>query len=213
MFLAAGLAALLASPAFAQGRRQGGRGFGPPSGVQLLTNKSVKEELKITDEQTKKAEDAAKDLQDKFQSKFRDARGDMEKMAALMKERSEASSKAVGEILKTEQLKRFKQIELQIAGFRALTQEAVQKDLKLTDDQKKAVDELSKDVQKESRELRMAAGMDRDKQAEATKKIEALNTKAMETAAKALTDDQKKAWKEMVGEKFEFKPDQPRRDI
>jgi hypothetical protein len=215
MVLAAGLAAMIATPAFAQrnNRQPGGRGFGPASGLMLLNNKSVKDELKIGEDAGKKIEDAGKELREKFMSKFQDAGMDREKMAAVRKEMAEAGSKVIDGLLTKEQLKRFKQIEVQVAGFRAFDKEEVQSALKLTDDQKKQVKELSDDVQKESRELRMAAGRDRDKQAEANKKIEALNTKAMETTAKTLTDDQKKTWKDLVGEKFEYKPDMPRRDI
>jgi hypothetical protein len=53
---------------------------------------------------------------------------------------------------------------------------------------------------------------DRERFAEAQKKIAELNTRAMDKVTKSLTDDRKKAWKEMVGEKFDSKPDQPRHD-
>jgi Spy/CpxP family protein refolding chaperone len=218
MILAAGLAALLASPAFAQGRRQPGQGFGGgfgQSGLALLANKSVKEELKITEDQTKKIDDANKELRTKFQDKIREAGMDREKMQAIFKERTAEGEKLAAGILTSEQGKRFKQLELQIQGFRALTNEDVQKQLKFTDEQKKAVEDLGKEVAKETQELFQGAGRDREKMAEARTKIQALGKKAMDTAAKSLTDEQKKTWSTMIGAKFDYKPEAPgpRRDI
>jgi len=39
------------------------------------------------------------------------------------------------------------------------------------------------------------------------KKMAALNKETMEKVSGVLTDDQKKAWKDLTGEPFEFKPD------
>src|SRR5262245_64884757 len=71
--LALALVALVVSPAMAQRQRQprqggrGGFGFGPE---QLLTNKSVQEELKISDDQKKKVEDAGKKIQEMVNKKL-----------------------------------------------------------------------------------------------------------------------------------------------
>ncbi|HMC90517.1 MAG TPA: hypothetical protein VKI17_13265, partial [Gemmataceae bacterium] len=44
-------------------------------------------------------------------------------------------------------------------------------------------------------------------QAEARKKMAAVQKETMEKITAVLTDDQKKTWKEMTGEPFEYKPD------
>jgi hypothetical protein len=206
MVLAAGLAALLATPAFAQ-RQPGGRGFGPPQGLMLLNNKSVKDELKIGDDQGKKIQDAASELRTKYRDDFRDAGMDREKMQAVFKKMRADGEKIIADTLKPEQVKRFKQLEIQVAGLTAFTQEDVQKALKLTDDQKKKIDDTTKDLDKERRDLYEAAGMDRDKRTEARKKVEAMSTKALEEVSKSLSSDQQKAWKDLVGEKFDYKPE------
>src|SRR5438132_10629642 len=80
ILLVLGLTALLTGPALAQGQRKGGfgrGGFGGGGPAQLVRNKSVQQELKLTDDQVKKAETAAKEVNDKHQSD-RDALRDLE---------------------------------------------------------------------------------------------------------------------------------------
>ena len=115
-------------------------------------------------------------------------------------------AKLAANILTSEQGKRFKQIELQIQGFRALTNEDVQKQLKFTDEQKKTVEDLGKEVAKETQELFQGAGRDREKMAEVRTKIQALGKKAMDTAAKSLTDEQKKWVQEAADEVSKREP-------
>ncbi len=109
--LSLALVALLAAPALAQ--RPGGFGFG---GGNLLTNKSVQEELKITKEQKEKIDEANKAVREKMQKAFQDFQDlkpeeRREKFQALQKETTEMLNKAAN--LTAEQKKRFKEIELQ----------------------------------------------------------------------------------------------------
>src|SRR5256885_15722289 len=77
VFAAAALACLVAGAGTAQqpggrgGRGgRGGGGFGMGGGQQLLTNKSVQQELKLTDDQTKKIETVVQDVRKKHQDEF-----------------------------------------------------------------------------------------------------------------------------------------------
>src|SRR5262249_33599198 len=88
--LSLALVGLLASPALAQRQRQPrpGGGFG---GGNLLTNKSVQEELKLSKEQKDKLEEAGKTVREKMQKareEFQDLKPEeiREKFAALQKE-------------------------------------------------------------------------------------------------------------------------------
>jgi hypothetical protein len=211
--LAAAAVALLASPALAQ---PFGGGFGgPPQGPQLLLNKSVQDELKLSDEVkgklTKISEKRGADMRKAFQ----DAGMDREKMQEAMKTVTEETNKALTPILekdlKPEQVKRFNQIKIQVAGIRAFTDPDVQKDLKLTDKQKQEAKAINEEVAKDSREIFMGAGFDREKLQEARKKVEGLTKEAMDRFTKTLSDDQKKTLKDLSGEKFELKLDPPRR--
>ena len=117
-----GLVVAAASPAFAQ-PRPGGRG-GPggggfaPSAAMLLNEPKVQEELKVTDDQ--KAQFTK--ITDKYKEDMAKARADMnrEKMGELRKAESEEMDKAIPTVLKPEQAKRLKQLEVQAGGLGGL---------------------------------------------------------------------------------------------
>jgi Spy/CpxP family protein refolding chaperone/uncharacterized protein YukE len=192
----------------------GGRGgFGGP--LQYLSNKSVVEELKLTDEQKKKVEEATKANRDDREKMWKDAgitfqnmREKTEEVQKISKQLSEKSNKAIGEILTTDQAKRFKQVRFQIMGSRALSTEEVQKELKMTEEQTKKIKDIGEETTKETRKLFEGLGRnDREKFQEAQKKVAELVKESEGKIAGTLTTDQKKSWKEMQGEKFEYKPD------
>jgi hypothetical protein len=204
---------LVATPLFAQ-RQQGGRGFGGGGGLgMLLVNKSVLEELKATDEQKEKLANVGKDMREKFGKDLQAAMKDMnrEKAEQLRKEMNTETSKAVDKVLKAEQVKRLHQIELQVAlqtgNLEALTQERVKKALNLTDKQSAAIKETSETLAKERREAFSGGQFDREKMQAITKKAQESGEKLIGT----LSDDQKKAWKDLTGEKFNYVPGGPRR--
>jgi hypothetical protein len=205
---AAGLAVLLVYPVLAQqpeGRGgRGGRGVGamPMDAAQLLLNKSVQDELKLTDDQ-KAALAKVRDKQMEAMQKARDA--DREKRGEIFRAAREETKKEVDKWkeagLKPEQARRLRQIELQNMHFRAFADADVQKELKMTDKQKDEVKEITEGVNKDVTELRNSAQNPR----ELFPKIQALQKEATEKVAGLLTEDQKKTWKELVGEPFEVK--------
>jgi Spy/CpxP family protein refolding chaperone len=217
-FLAAGLAVLLAYPVLAQqgpggGRGKGGFGFGGPGGdpSMLILNKSVQDELKLTDDQKS---DLHK-VQEKLTAAGQKAResGDREKGQEVMKAAHEETKKDLDKwkeaSLKPEQTKRLKQIELQNGGLRAFADADVQKSLNLTDKQKDEIKDISESTNKDVQELRASAQGDRQKFREVRTKVEAIQKEAKEKVSGLLTEDQKKTWKEMVGEPFEVKFERP----
>jgi Spy/CpxP family protein refolding chaperone len=212
--LSMALVALLASPALAQRRPGGGFGFG---GQNLLTNKSVQEELKLSKEQKDKIEEVGKANREKFQ-KFREESRDLkedernQKRQALVKETTEALNKAAE--LSNDQKKRLAEITLQqsvrFRGPAAFSSEDVQKQLKLNDDQKDAIKTILKETEDKVKE----ETKDLDPRQDFRKVMEIrqkLNKEAMGTVAKKLTKDQKETWTKMLGEPFEVKFEQPRR--
>ena len=208
--ICAGLIVLAASPAFAQRQRgqrgQGGFGMtGAPGAGALLRNDKVQEELKITDDQKTAIQKASEAVTDKYKDEVAKARTDMdrEKMADLRKTMNADLEKALADVLKPEQAKRLKQIEVQVAGLTAFTQDDVQTALKLTDAQKKDVKGAADDMQKDVQDLVKDAQGDREKMTAAMKKVQDLRTQAVEQVVKGLTDDQKKTWKDLTGDKFE----------
>jgi Spy/CpxP family protein refolding chaperone len=205
--LTVSLVLLAASPAFAQrqGRGQGGpggRGGFEMTPSALLRMEKVQEELKLTDDQ--KAQFTK--ISDKYKDELATARTDMnrEKMAELRKAETEDFDKAIPTVLKPDQAKRLKQLEVQAGGLRAFNKEDVQTALKLTDDQKKSIKESTDELTKDVQEMFQSAGGDRTKMAENMAKIQTMQKEALEKTVNSLNDDQKKEWKELNGEKFEF---------
>jgi hypothetical protein len=198
-----------------KGKGFGGFGFGGINVTSaVLNNKALQEELKVTAEQKEKLKPAA-DKQAAWQKKqgemFAGGKGgfDKEKFQESMKEGqavNEGTKKAVEETLNAEQKKRLKQIEVQASGPFAFANEETVADLKLTDTQKTKIKGITDEYRKDSTEARrelFQGGADAEKRAEVDKKIDKLQATAMKEIQDALTDDQKKTWKTIVGEPFD----------
>jgi Spy/CpxP family protein refolding chaperone len=186
--LVLGLALAMASAVQAQQR---GRGFGPGG---MLQNEGVQKELKLTDEQKTKLREAMEkvreDNKDILAKGFQDmTREDREKLA-------KDTNAAISKVLDEKQMKRFKQIGWQVGGANALNEPEVQKTLKLNDEQKKKLQDIIADSNKKMREAFQGGG--------GFEKIQEIRKETQEKANGVLTDEQKKSWKEMLGEPFEF---------
>jgi Spy/CpxP family protein refolding chaperone len=184
---------LVAVPASAQ---RGGAGLlrQMPS-IMLLGQKSVQEELKLSEDQAKKANEGTR----KMFGEFAGLRGlDPEERQKKLKELNQESDKAVADILKPEQATRFQQIRLQQLGIMAFTQDPVAKELKFTAGQKDKIKAVQEETRKEITELRQAgAGLP-----ELMKKGLEINQKAAEKVVAQMTPEQKTKWKEMTGAPF-----------
>lgn len=219
-FLTAAVAVAATSLAAAQRQPGTGAGRGAVSIIsQVVNNKDLQADLKVTDAQKEKFKDPAAKLAE-VQKKMTDLRAggqpDREKMQEVRTEQTKVTeevTKVVTEALTAEQKKRVKQIEVQAMGLRAFANEDVLKELKLTDDQKAKVKEVTDAVQKEMTDAGLGRPMGRPQPgatrpdaaalAEQAKKRAEITGKAMEKVAAVLTDDQKKAWKELTGDKFD----------
>ncbi len=153
-------------------------GFGPPSPITLLNRTDVKEELKLTDDQTEKLP--------------------AEVMVAISK------------VLDNKQFKRFKQIEMQTRGNNAFKDKAVLKELKVSDDQAKSLVSVLEESDKEMAELRksMFGGGGGKKGGKGGtgggEKIQNLQKETKEKLLTVLTKDQRKQWRDMIGEEFKM---------
>jgi Spy/CpxP family protein refolding chaperone len=193
-----------------------------PLGVLVLTNAELQKELKITDDQKKDLKELmtkAEDLNKKRAEAMSGGQPDRAVLTELQKsaETLAADVKKTGEKAFTEdQKKRIKQIDVQRMGFAAFSNEDIVKELKVSDDQKKTLKEVADGYRKAVMDLRTEIGgggqgrLDPEKQAELTKKTATLTTETMEKVMKGMSDDQKKTWKEMTGEKFDISKLTPR---
>jgi len=213
MVLTLGVAALLAMPAFAQQPKRRGGLIGHGSrvplggGAGLIANEGVQKELKLTDEQTSKAEAVAREVREKYHGEFAkvedlDAQKRSEKMAEIVRTMTSETNKALAEVLKPEQMKRYRQIQLQQLGLRAFTEPDVQSKLKLTDDQVGQIRRINADSQSQRRELSQGGGGGGNRE-EMRKKEATLGKESMDKALAVLSADQKQAWKDVTGEPFE----------
>jgi hypothetical protein len=210
--MAAAVTVLVAGDSLAQqpGRRGGGQpgrggagmfgGGGNP--LMLLANADVQKELSLTDDQKEKVKSAGDKMREKMREAFQGGgQPDREKMQAMMKEMNDEATKTVKETLKPEQQKRLKEIQYQAMGAQAFANADVQKELKITDEQKEKLNTINQDMQKEMRELRQGGNF---QDPETQKKIQALRKETTEKTMAVLTDDQKKTWKDMTGEPVKY---------
>jgi hypothetical protein len=211
-----GVALLLVVPAMAQQRQRGqgqgrggrGGGFGGPGLAGLIRNEGVQKELGLTSDQTQKAEEAVQKVSEKYQDEratLRDLSPEerREKMTALNTKINDESLKALHDVLKPEQLKRLKQVELQQRGPDALTDPEIQSKLNLTSDQKSKIKTIAADYAAERGQLFQGARGGGGDFQEAQKKMTAMRKATMEKISDVLTSAQKETWKEMTGTPFE----------
>jgi hypothetical protein len=184
--------------------------------VGLLRLEPVQSELKLSEEQIKKADAVAETLTGEMRSQYGELRDISDpqqrrvKMVELGKQLDEKSREQLRDVLSQEQLIRLYQIRLQVRGpVYGLNHPWVAGRLELTDQQKEKVAELDKATQAKTRKA-MAGLRDlsreerREKFGEIGEKLAALRGEANEQALKLLTDDQREAFTKMQGKKIDL---------
>jgi hypothetical protein len=199
--LALGALALLVPSAWAQ---QGRGGFGA-GGTTFLMAPNVQKDLKLTDAQVAKVQDALTAIREKHQSDYAALKD------ASQEERQERGAKLTAAIndevkqalsLSPEQSKRFDQISLQARGLAAFATPAIAEKLKLTDDQKSKIREIAESARGTFGAFNKDATAE-EKAAARTKRAVAQRENMSKVQA-LLTDDQKKTWTELTGEPIEI---------
>ena len=220
------------------GQRQGG-GFGrggmtggarSVSVTQLLQIEKVREDAEILDEQ---AEDI-KTAVDKVRQDARTNQGERPNFRELteaqreeffkkFREQQETTNKkiqaAIEDVLLPQQVERLNEIRLQIQGVGALLTEPVQKELKITAEQKTKFAEIQKKTQEKGQELfsgvrELFQGGDREKAQAAMQEIREKMTNMQKETEKSivgvLTDSQKKEFEKMKGKPVEISQEELR---
>jgi hypothetical protein len=162
----------------------------------LLRQKSVQEELKVSDELHKKIHDFANKEHDEYRKALKLSADERERK---FKEMEEEHEKFLTDNLSEAQRKRLGQITMQVAGLRFLTRPKAAEVLKLTPEQQVKLKKLHEDAHKELEEIVEAKEGDKNEKlakhrAEVDKKIDAI-----------LTDEQKEIARTYVGEPFKGK--------
>ena len=213
---------------FARGYRAWPPLDGDGAYIVLLSNKSVQEELKLTGEQKDKLKNVRAKLGEKLEKlvaefdnnklQKRDPeerdKNALEIMDSMMKE----SNKAATDILLPDQAKRFQQIEWQDSGLIVFKNADIQTGLKLGKDQRNKIDmilaEYFKQVQQLNspkhlkemnlEECQLSEGALQKKLEERYLKLEALVKDAEMNLYGVLTEDQKTAFKALLGPPFKI---------
>src|SRR5688572_25073822 len=118
--------------------------------VMLLGQESVQKELKLTDEQMKKAEEVRTKSREKMQEIFGGDEGDRQKK---MQELNEENRKAIAAFLSPEQSTRLKQISYQQRGAGALADPEVAKALAMTEEQQAKIKTINEETTAAMRQL------------------------------------------------------------
>lgn len=220
------------------GQRQGG-GFGrggmtggarPVSITQLLQIEKVREDAEILDEQVEDIKTAV----DKVRQDARTNQGERPNFRELteaqreeffkkFREQQETTNKkiqeAIEDVLLPQQVERLNEIRLQIQGVGALLTEPVQKELKITAEQKTKFTEIQKETQEKGQELfsgvrELFQGGDREKAQAAMQEIREKMTNMQKETEKSivgvLTDSQKKEFDKMKGKPVEISQEELR---
>ncbi len=197
------LIVLAAPAAWAQRQGRGLGGFGNQGGgiVGLLAQKSVQEELKLSEDQVKQATQLVEKQRESLGGLRELSREERQKK---IEEQTGANKTAVAGILKEDQLKRLNQISLQQRGGRALVDPQVAEALSLTSEQKDRVKSIQESVQGEMRALFQGG----DRQA-AQQKLAEIRKTSDEKLLRVLTPEQQGKWKELTGEPFKGEIVQP----
>jgi hypothetical protein len=231
--LAVALTSLMVSNALGQGRRGGGPGgpggpggrggpgggfggFGDPI-FGLLRVEEVKTEIELMpdqDEAIQKLNERGRDRgQDRDRPNFREMSEDerreaFEKMRKEGEERTQEMREQLEQVLLPPQMERLEQISIQVQGVRALRNERVAKQLKITDEQMEKMAEVQEEIGQEMRAKmqELFQSNDRDGMREALGKMREESEKKI---LGVLSTSQQKQFEEMKGEKFDM-PDQGR---
>ena len=231
--LSVALLAFMVTPAMAQQRGQGGQGgrggaggggFGSRGGggsmfggrgggdmtQTLLRIEAIRTELEISPDQ----EEALTKMQEQgrterpsgdFRNMSEEERTEFfTKMRKQAEERNAKMKEQLEEVLFPEQLERLQEINIQLQGIAALRNEDVAKELKITEAQKKELEEVQAGMMEKMREgMRelFTSGGGREGMRE---KIEKMREDMEGDVLGVLTSDQKKKFEEMKGEKFEM---------
>lgn len=162
--------------------------------VMLLRQKSVQDDLKLSEDQVRKIHHHAGGQWKKAQDVIKlDPKERKEKFAKM----GEENEQFIKDTLSPAQHKRLHQITLQVAGAMWVTRPEIASELKLTGEQKKQARHLQHEARKEFEELLYST-----KAEERREKHQAHCKACTAKIAKLLTDEQKAKWKELRGKPF-----------
>ncbi len=192
------LPAMAQPPAGRPGGPFGGRFIGPMLMVGLLRNPQVQQELKLTDQQKQQLEQMGQQWREKMRG-LRDLPPE-ERRQRVEAMRSEVE-KQLSTILNDQQMKRLKQIALQVEGYAALGRPEIAEQVGLTKEQRQKVGDILRQAAEKRREVFQQGQGDRQAAFQRMREIRQWVDSEIE---KLLTAEQKKKWQELIGAPFKL---------
>ncbi|MDT7898473.1 MAG: hypothetical protein YPKNTGVA_002322 [Candidatus Fervidibacter sp.] len=190
--------AMAQPPAGRPGGPFGGRLGGPMLMVGLLRSPQVQQELKLTDQQRQRLEQLGEQWREKMRG-LRDLPPE-ERRQKGEGMRAEVE-KQLATILNEQQMKRLKQIALQVEGYAALERPEIADQVGLTKEQRQKIRDILRQAGEKRREAFQQGQGDRQAAFQRMREIRQWVDGEIE---KLLTPEQKKKWQELIGEPFKF---------
>lgn len=190
--------AMAQPPAGRPGGPFGGRLGGPMLMVGLLRSPQVQQELKLTDQQRQRLEQLGEQWREKMRG-LRDLPPE-ERRQKGEGMRAEVE-KQLATILNEQQMKRLKQIALQVEGYAALERPEIADQVGLTKEQRQKIRDILRQAGEKRREAFQQGQGDRQAAFQRMREIRQWVDGEIEKLLKA---EQKKKWQELVGAPFKF---------
>jgi len=174
---------------------------GSTSWELLLNDADVREALKLSEEDSRKLQQAFRTIRSDVLSKYRNykAPNAMEaaaKASEAMEKIYAEADKSMAKILTAEQVKRLKQIDRQQRGLR---DEDTRKELKLSAEQNQQIQKIRDSMDKDYRQVAKKFPLDRKSRIAGWQE---LHKKTVASETDVLTAEQRKLWDELTGEPF-----------
>ena len=163
--------------------------------VMLLRQKSVRKELKLTDDEAKKIDEFTEKQWTKAREIAKLSEEERDKKFADMTKENE---RFIDETLTKQQRERLNQITLQLAGLLWVKRAHVASELGLTEEQKQLAPRLQKEARTEVEEALQATSAEERKE-----KMRELRETSRKRLMSLLTEKQKAKWREMTGAPFQ----------
>ncbi len=171
---------------------------------QLIVIEVVQQELGLKEDQKKALQDVAAEAREALRGVNRLEQAERQRKQREVREKVQG---VLTKQLSEEQQKRLQQINLQQTGPLALQQlRDLAEKLNITQEQRQKMREIGRELQQGITKLR-----EDNRGAELAEKIGKARAEAAGKVAGALTDEQKKMWKEMLGKEFDIAKLQPQR--
>ncbi len=181
-----------------------GPGFGMGGGIGLLMMPEVQKELNITEQQTQQLQQLLQQQREQMQAlmpQLRDATP--EQRQKMMEQISQKWDEALGKVLQPAQKSRLRELELQWQGSMALSRPDVAKELKLTEQQQKKIQDIRTQYWQKQMQLFQQRDPNADMQA-LMQQGQQLRQQMDKEILAVLTAEQQEQWKKMQGKPFQF---------